>query len=135
MKLTKLTYIAHGWYLGLKGVSLIDENPEAWMYGPVIPRIYHEFKHWGRRPIKMEFEEHVVLSDPEDEAFLDKIWQVYGQLSAVRLSAMTHQANTPWSNTWNTIKKHPVYSLQIPEQEIKTYYKELLRKSESIQAT
>ncbi|MCB0375635.1 MAG: DUF4065 domain-containing protein, partial [Sinomicrobium sp.] len=53
MKLVKLVYIAHGWHLGITDNALIDENPEAWKYGPVIPRIYHEFKKFGKNPIKI----------------------------------------------------------------------------------
>jgi len=44
MKLIKLVYIAHGWHLGLKNESLIDEGVQAWKYGPVIKSVYDEFK-------------------------------------------------------------------------------------------
>ena len=52
MKLVKLVYIAHGWHLGITNNALIDENPEAWKYGPVIPRVYHTFKKFGKNPVK-----------------------------------------------------------------------------------
>src|SRR5215510_7158653 len=51
MKLQKLVYFAHGWSLALTGVPLIKDAVEAWRYGPVIPALYHEFKHNGARPI------------------------------------------------------------------------------------
>ena len=47
MKLNKLVYIAHGWYLGLSDRPLIGEAAQAWKYGPVIPSIYHRFKAYG----------------------------------------------------------------------------------------
>jgi len=51
MKLQKLVYFAHGWRLALYNSPLIDEAIQAWQYGPVIPGIYHEFKHYGNRDI------------------------------------------------------------------------------------
>lgn len=58
MKLQKLVYFAHGYYLAatkaLEGEArpLIDEYFEAWPYGPVSRTIYEEFKDAGRNPIK-----------------------------------------------------------------------------------
>ena len=36
-KLSKLIYIAHGYYLALRGKSLIKDGIEAWAYGPIVP--------------------------------------------------------------------------------------------------
>lgn len=47
MKLQKLVYYAHGWYAGYTGERLINEEVEAWPYGPVIPSLYDEFKRYG----------------------------------------------------------------------------------------
>src|SRR5687767_12203236 len=47
LQLIKLVYIAHGWYLGLTGKPLINESPQAWQYGPVIPSLYHALKIHG----------------------------------------------------------------------------------------
>lgn len=135
MKLTKLVYIAHGWYLAIKGRSLIDENPEAWMYGPVIPKVYHRFKSYGGGRIVKSFTDDITLDSDADEVFIDKIWTVYGKFSGAELSAMTHAKGTPWSKTWNSIKQHSFYSLQIPEQEIKRYYESLLEKNKAIAAS
>jgi len=51
MKIQKLIYYANGWYLGITGEPLIDEQVEAWTFGPVIPSIYREFREFGNRPI------------------------------------------------------------------------------------
>ena len=124
MKLIKLVYIAHGWYLAITDQTLIDENPEAWKYGPVISSLYHEFKHLGNSPIEKKFTKKVKLEE-KAEKFLDKIWEVYGKFSATDLSSKTHQPETPWSKTWNSVKNANYLSLQIPENEIKNYYKSM----------
>ena len=52
LKLIKLMYIAQGLSLSLSDRALFPDPIEAWKYGPVISSIYHEFKHFGRNPIK-----------------------------------------------------------------------------------
>jgi uncharacterized phage-associated protein len=51
LKLNKLVYIAQGWYLAIKSMPLFNEKIEAWQHGPVIPSLYHEFKHFRKSPI------------------------------------------------------------------------------------
>jgi uncharacterized phage-associated protein len=112
MKLQKLVYFAHGWYLSLtNGQPLIDEKIEAWRYGPVVPSLYHEFKSHGNHPIgeyatdfKIEPEFCIITPKlPEDKslsAFMEKIWDVYGKFTAIQLSNLTHQSLTPWDKVW-----------------------------------
>ncbi len=120
MKLQKLIYFAHGWSLAIYGKPLIDEQIEAWKFGPVISSIYHEFKRFGSQPIKdpateIELNEEDVVDfrivvpkikpdDAETTALLDKIWDVYGGYSAVQLSNATHLPGTPWETVWGTGK-------------------------------
>ena len=52
--LVKRVYIAHGFSLAITGRPLIDprfDRIEAWKYGPVIPSVYHSFKHNKYDPI------------------------------------------------------------------------------------
>ena len=51
MKVQKLVYFAHGWHLGITQKPLINEQVEAWPYGPVIPSLYQDLKRWGADPI------------------------------------------------------------------------------------
>lgn len=47
MKIQKLVYYAHGWYLGYFNEPLINEQVECWQYGPVIDTLFHAFKGFG----------------------------------------------------------------------------------------
>lgn len=47
LKLMKLSYFSYAWYLYLTNNSLFNEKIEAWKHGPVIPSLFHEFKHFG----------------------------------------------------------------------------------------
>jgi len=110
MKLQKLVYYAHGWYAGYTGTPLIDEAVEAWQYGPVIPSLYHEFKKFGAGSIGakattiegMEFREVPPPDDPNIRRFLENVWASYGQFTGLKLSEMTHAADSPWEETWKS---------------------------------
>src|SRR5438552_18215648 len=64
LQLIKLVYFAHGWYLGLTGEPLIDEPPEAWRYGPVIPSLYHALKDYGNGAITSKITDVEVSMEP-----------------------------------------------------------------------
>ena len=136
MKLHKLLHYAHGWHLGLTDEPLLDERIEAWQYGPVVPSIYCEFKMFGSDPIDRLAREHdlrtfesaivppVSKSDRFAFDLLERVWHVYGKLTAARLSALTHASDSPW-----TLAKQadPVgLSVEIPDDVIRSHFKERL---------
>jgi len=134
MKLLKLVYFAHGWYLALTGQELIDEVVEAWKFGPVVPSIYHAFKEWKLSPIQHPANSYrlngtkfvvetptIPESDVPVRAFLKRIWEVYGQMSAIELSNLTHQQDTPWYRVWMTTG-HRIKGTDIPNAAIREYF-------------
>src|SRR5436309_2096397 len=52
MKLQKLVYYAHGWWLAYRfPEQLLTERPEVWRHGPVFPSMYMALRGFGNRPI------------------------------------------------------------------------------------
>jgi uncharacterized phage-associated protein len=131
MQLQKLVYFSHGWHLAITGKPLINEEIEAWKYGPVIRSLYEEFRNCGRAPI----EDHATsieidtknltyaivtpLIEESDQDTIDLVGRVlaaYGKLSGAQLSNLTHQLGTPWDEVYSrgsnekisneAIKKH-----------------------------
>lgn len=150
LKLIKLVYLAHGWHLGLTGQPLINEPPEAWRFGPVIPSLYHALKHYGNEPITGKITdyqltpgpdfnlEYVVVLPPAEPAirdFLADVWKAYGHLSALQLSALTHQPGTPWYEIWERQGARYSRGVDIPEESIIQHYRELnaARPAQSVQ--
>ena len=141
LKMQKLVYIAHGWYLALYDEPLVDDEcAEAWEYGPVFPSIYHEFKHFGGDPIaelavdldynelSEEWEAWKPSIDGRDKnmrAFLNHIWKLYKGFTGGQLSALTHEEGTPWEKTRN--KKGRIRNAHIENQDIKEYNKGRLK--------
>ena len=128
MKLLKLLYFAHGWYLAIAGKPLLNEAIQAWSYGPVVPSIYHEFKHFGNDSITTPAKGAKRI-EGGDEAFvrklLQKVWDIYSPFTAVQLSRMTHQEGSPWSETVETYKGSEDYfphSMEIEDGLIKEYF-------------
>lgn len=141
LKIQKLVYIAHGWYLALYDEPLVeDELAEAWEYGPVFPSIYHEFKHFGGDPInesaiELEYNEFleewkvrepcIDLRDKKTQSFLNHIWKLYKEFSGGQLSSLTHEEGTPWEKTRK--EKGAIRNAHIENQDIREYYEGRLK--------
>ena len=145
MKLHKLVYFAHGWHLALTGKPLIDETLQAWDYGPVVPSLYHEFKHFRDKnitelamdiePIQgSKFKVFTPLVPPQDQYtcdLLDRVIKVYGKFTALELSAMTHEPSSPWSDAR---ENNPgVNFVGITNESLRNYFKAKAKKNQKDQ--
>lgn len=134
MKLLKLVYIAHGWHRGYFSKNLINDAVQAWRYGPVIPDLYRKVKHYGHRTIDAPIEGYGVAGEganvPPDQhtiALLDRVWDIYSPYDGVQLSAMTHQPNTPWDQTWRSSGGDNYCGAIIPNELIEQHYKQKIQ--------
>lgn len=131
MKLYKLVFYAHGWFVGNSGLELFPEDVEAWPHGPVVRGIYGEFKRFGRNPItsfgrRLELDENKkpVFVTPthcgELDDFFDAIWDNYGDKTGIQLSNMTHEKGEPWTlvaeNYNYDLDSKPTISTEIIEE-------------------
>ena len=123
MKLMKLTYIAHGWALGLLDRDLFKNRIEAWQYGPVIPDLYHATKVYGRSPIPLAKVDTNAASqvDAQVSELLAQVWRKYGHFDAIDLSNLTHKSGTPWDCVYEPGRR----GIEIPDHLIKSHYREL----------
>ena len=121
MHVLKLVYISHGWTLGLYGRSLINEPAEAWRYGPVVPSVYHRYKSFRGDPITTEPVDRSDEFDDEQRDVIEQVHEVYGDFTALQLSALTHKPGTPWDVTYREYGAGVI----IPNELIRDYYKRL----------
>lgn len=141
MKLQKLIFFAHGWYLAICDEPLIDESFQAWRYGPVLPSVYDKFKIYGMLGIDKPGAELVYTANGFEwntprvtdntgnvKDLLDKIWDVFGKYSGTQLSEMTHAPNTPWKKMRE--EYGDARSISIPNKLIKDYFKGLMNNAE-----
>lgn len=97
LKLQKLLYYAQGGYLAFHDTPLFPEAIKAWAHGPVVPQVYHEYKHFGAGPITVEPIDLDRYPASVREV-LDEVNSVYGQFTASKLRTMTHN-EPPWRDT------------------------------------
>lgn len=107
MKLYKLVFYAHGWFMGNCKSELFPEDVEAWPHGPVVRDLYVEFNDAGKNAIarlgkRMEIEDgKVSMVEPKHDgsldAFFESVWSVYGGYTGIQLSNMTHRPNEAWT--------------------------------------
>ena len=126
MKLNKLVYLAHGWGLGILGESLIEEPVQAWKYGPVIPSLYHHFKDFGDDIIPSLHAETIINEDIDETAseLVDAVWDTYKEHSALSLSTLTHEYNTPWYEVWHKAGGKNRKGSNVNDSIIERYYKD-----------
>jgi uncharacterized phage-associated protein len=134
LKLIKLVYVAYGWVLALTNEKLYDEPIQAWQHGPVIPSIYHEFKHYRSGPIgepsgvfDMDTSTYTIPRIPNSDAqtnlILEKVWAAYRKFSGWALRNKTHEQGTPWSQTYVNGLKDQV----IPDNLIAAHFHQRIR--------
>jgi uncharacterized phage-associated protein len=128
MKLQKIVFFAHGYHLAKYGEPLIQEDFEAWQFGPVVPDIYNEYKMFGRDPIRLDkkaLDEQLATLSPEARHSIDFSWNATKNLSAATLSTWTHKKGSPWEMVYKP------YSISIPidNHVIGGYFKNLIEKA------
>ena len=133
----KLTYYCHAWMLAFHDRPLVEDSVEAWQYGPVISSVYHSLKRYGKGPIDFEIGVRDEKYDRDERGVIDLIYEHYGELSGLQLSAMTHKPGTPWYQVWTSHGREEWdmwrTNAVIPNSIIMKYYKEVAeaRASES----
>jgi uncharacterized phage-associated protein len=134
MKLLKLVYIAYGWVLALTDTRLFEEDIQAWKHGPVVPSIYHEFKHFGKMPVTeramaVDLDTSTTTypsfapNDTQTKLILGKVWSVYKDFSGWALRNKTHAHGSPWQQVY----KPGELETLIPDEKIKAHYQERIK--------
>ena len=138
LQVIKLVYIAHGYSLAILGKPLVEEDVEAWRYGPVVPSVYHSAKKYRGNPIKELLYSGIPIDGerinsakkffkdliPERQrVILDGVLEGYGGYTGLQLTNMTHSDDSPWKRYY----KPQVLGQRIPDDAIKKHYLEMIR--------
>lgn len=134
-KLQKLLYYIEAWSL-VHLDSIVDEDFEAWIHGPVIPEVYREYKKFGYSPISIDyneldsskyikkFEKDSGITEKQIE-LIDAILSKYGVLSSQELELLSH-SEKPWVETRKSLTPFDHCSDVIDKDLIKTFYSSLV---------
>lgn len=114
LKLQKILYFIQGNFYRLKDRECFVEDIHAWNYGPVVPEIYREYKHFGSNNIPcvkevysfnedtFEFENQefeMKFFDEDDKKIIDEVVEECQLYSANALVSVTHRQQ-PWKECY-----------------------------------
>jgi uncharacterized phage-associated protein len=101
MKILKMIYFAHGFYLAANNKPLVMDEIQAWEHGPVEPKLYNKLKRFGSGNIDLtKVELPSINNDSEIEDFLCSFYEQTANLTAFELSELTHSPKSPWHKAW-----------------------------------
>ena len=126
VRLADLVYLCHGWHLTTYGTPLVDEEPEAWRYGPMFPSLYQAIKDFGDSAIAYPVKGRgngrgngvAVLTDQQKE-LIDTIHSSYNEFTGWEILRITEQEKSPWRKVW---LKNYDRNAPIPNRAIKKFF-------------
>jgi len=132
-KLQKLLYYVDAWHLVNFGSSIVDEDFQAWVHGPVIPELYQQLKEYGFNDLKVVNDEYETVDEeieaiikknninPDQIEFINSVLNKYGGLSSFNLELLSH-SEAPWIEARNGYAPHQTCNVVIPKQRMQEYY-------------
>ena len=125
MRLQKLLYYAQGWSLAERGRPLFPEAIQAWAYGPVVPEVYHRFKHYKAQSIAPGDVKTWTMA-PAEELIVRRVWEAYKPFSAIQLFKMTHR-EAPWREARAGLSEGAHGSNVITKESMRRFFSERKR--------
>ena len=119
LRLQKALYIAHMYHLGTRnGEPLINETFEAWMYGPVEPKLYNYCKFYGRKDLPNIFPIMSGVSEDEPEyKSLKKTIEMIDGITSGQLVGFTHLEGGAWKQIYKGGERGGAIPNDLIEQE------------------
>ncbi len=103
LRLQKLIYFAHGFYLATTSTSLISEEFEAWQYGPVLRSLYTKLRGYKDKPIDItslqSFDE--IPAESVAEHAIELVLRKFASTQTMRLVDISHAQGSPWEEARN----------------------------------
>ena len=125
LELQKMAYISEMLHLGRFGVPLIDEEWQAWDYGPVQPDLYHKVKAYGNSPVRDVFTMPSLVEGTSEHNSVRETHNLMRSMRPGQMVNVTHQAGGAWANNYQT----GLRGVRIPKEQIRAEYATLINDS------
>jgi len=129
LKLQKLLYYAQGYHFAKFDESLFADSIEAWLHGPVVRSVYKQYSSNDAAPIPRPDSFDIGRIPEHTRSLLDRVYQAYGQYTALKLREMTHE-EPPWLMAYAEGE-----SSTISNESIRAFFKARLRTTPSVAYT
>lgn len=100
LEIQKVLYMADMNFVGQGHGRLINENFEAWDYGPVLPSLYHKLKVFGSKPVKDVFWGVEDISGTPEASIIERALSGLKGLSPGQLVENTHWSGGAWAKRY-----------------------------------
>lgn len=128
-KLQKMLYLSYGYYLASfnennNSISdeLFENDFEAWVHGPVSPKIYNTYREAGYNYISKKMSNPGIITDKASK-ILFTVLEKYKNYDGDQLESMTH-AQDPWLNARGDLDSIEPCSNKILTEDIFDYFKD-----------
>lgn len=131
LKLQKLLYYAQAWNLVLNKEKLFEDDFQAWIHGPAIPRVwglFREFDFSKSHPevLKKDFSD----ISASEKGIIDEVWSIYGKYPGNYLEILTH-TEEPWLEARSGLSDGDASRNVISIDTMKRFYGQRLAKEEA----
>lgn len=109
--------------------DMIEDNCEAWTYGPVFPDIYVKYKLFGNRTIP-DYDQSInydSILGKDEKMVLDYVIHCFGIYNGGVLMRLTHK-ETPWQTARTGIPDYAPSSNLIENTDIRKYFEKMDKK-------
>lgn len=132
VKLQKLLYFAHGFYLNRFGQPLVSGHFEAWKHGPVHPAVYRAFSDAGCKAITFRaMKEDILAGTTElvapagDRDCIRAVTQVVRNMGAMNdwaLVELSHAPGGPWAEVVEKMAAGLAFGARIEHDVIRSLF-------------
>lgn len=130
LKLQKILYFIQAFFLLNKNEPCFDEDIEAWDFGPVVPKVYREYKRYGSCDIptiksyydssdfwnseRIKYRDDII--NKYDKELIMDVIDEFSDYSATALVQLTHKQK-PWRDAYK-----PYENRVITNESIRSYF-------------
>lgn len=118
--LQKNLYFIQGFSLAFNDKPLFNDMPQAWIHGPVYPKIYSKYKSYQYNVIDSEEDVRLNISESSKQ-IIDYVLKFLGCYSGDILEEITHMG-LPWKNARKGLSDDEISSNFIELDNIKQYF-------------
>ncbi|MCF0258731.1 MAG: DUF4065 domain-containing protein [Erysipelotrichaceae bacterium] len=131
LMLQKLLYFVQGVSLALTGEPMFKETCQAWVHGPVFPKVYVMFRDFKYNPID---DDRFVLLEGEtdrltenEKRIVDLVIDTFGIYGSKTLENITHNEE-PWIEARKGYSDEISSNEEISQDSIKSYFEQVNKK-------
>ncbi|QTE36536.1 DUF4065 domain-containing protein [Mucilaginibacter gossypii] len=133
LKLQKILYYIEGYHLAYFNDSVIDDDFQAWVHGPVSKKIYDSLKNKSILHTELTYQKSEGENNPDEVLkntltqdqvdFINETVEELSKISSTQLENMTH-SEEPWINARRGYSAADRCEVVIDKELMKKYYRQ-----------